>query len=175
MFLPGLPGVISSRQEFNLKEDFLDIVAVIVKRMAEEEGSGPRDRSIIEGLLDKGYDLMDIDDALSWFESLPDGVEDIGGMEFWPDFRGVRVQARWEKEALSPEAFAYLMKLNALGLVQDSLREAVIDKIVELAIPKFGVGQMKALLGLVLYTKEDIGPEDAFYRLVDRGPGNVSN
>lgn len=158
-----------------MKEDFLDIVAVIVRQMAEDKGTGPRDRSIIEGLLDKGYDLMDIDDALSWFESLPEGAEDMAGVLFWPDFRGVRVQTRWEKEAMTPEAFSYLVKLNGLGLVQDSLREAVIDKIVELAIPNFGVEQMKALLGLVLYTQADIAPEDSFYRLVDRGPGTLSH
>lgn len=158
-----------------MKDDFLDIVAVIVKRMTEDKGRGPRDRSIIEGLLDKGYDLMDIDDALSWFESLPDGAEEMAGVEFWPDFRGVRVQTRWEKEAMTPESFAYLSKLNGLGLVQDSLRETVIDKVVELGIPHFGVEQMKALLGLVLYTKEDMAPEDSFYRLVDRGPGAVSH
>jgi uncharacterized protein Smg (DUF494 family) len=158
-----------------LKEEFLDIVAVIVKQMSEGEASGPRDRNIIEGLLDEGYDLMDIDDALSWFESIADGAGEMGGVEFWPGFKGLRVQARWEKEAMTQGAFAYLMKLNRAGFVEDSFREAIVDKVVDLSIADFGVEQMKALLGLVLYSKGALTPEDAFYRLVDRGQGSLLN
>ena len=95
----------------------------------------------------------------------------MAGVTFWPDFRGVRVQTRWERDAMTPEAFLYLEKLTGLGLVQDSLREAIIDKIVELSIPGFGLGQMKALVGLVLYSQGGIVPDGAFYRLADRGPG----
>lgn len=158
-----------------MKDDFLDIVAVIVRQMAEEEGAGPRDRRIIEGLLDEGYDLMDIDDALSWFESLGGGVEDLEGREFWPGFRGVRVQARWEKEALSQEAYAYLLRLNSAGFIEDSFREAIIDKIVDLDIPDFGIEQMKALLGLVLYSQGKLVPESLLGRLADRPADELLN
>jgi uncharacterized protein Smg (DUF494 family) len=142
-----------------MKEDFLNIVAVIVKQMAEDDSAGPRDKSIIEGLLDDGYDLMDIDDALSWFESLGTMAEEIEGVEFWPSFRGVRVQARWEKESMSAGAYDYLMRLNRSGIVDDSFREAIIDKIMDLKLSDFGVEQMKALLGLVLYSQGKLLPD----------------
>ena len=144
-----------------MKDDFLDIVAVIVKQMAEDEGVGPRDRSIIEGLLDEGYDILDIDDALSWFESLPAGDGQLDGTEFWPGFKGVRVQARWEKEAMSNAAYAYLMRLNQAGFIDDSFREAIMDKIVDLSIEGFGVDQMKAIIGLVLYSQGRPAPHSA--------------
>ena len=144
-----------------MKEDFLDIVAVIVRQMAEDDSVGPRDKSIIEGLLDDGYDLMDIDDALSWFESLGTMAEEIEGVEFWPGFRGLRVQARWEKEAMSPQAYDYLLRLNRSGVVDDSFREAIIDKIIDLKLSDFGVEQMKALLGLVLYSQGRFLPDSS--------------
>ncbi len=144
-----------------MKEDFLDIVAVIVRQMAEEDSTVPRDKSIIEGLLDDGYDLMDIDDALSWFESLGTMAEEMDGVEFWPGFRGFRVQARWEKESMSPQAYDYLMHLNRSGVVDDSFREAIIDKILDLKLSDFGVEQMKALLGLVLYSQGKFLPDSA--------------
>ena len=158
-----------------MKEEFLDIVAVIVKQISEGGGSGPRDRNIIEGLLAEGYDLMDIDDALSWFESLTEGAGELGGVEFWPGFKGVRVQARWEREAMTPGAFSYLMRLNRAGFVEDSFREAIVDRVMDLSIADFDVEQMKALLGLVLYSKSAHAPEEVFYRLVDRGRGGLVN
>ncbi len=142
-----------------MKEDFLDIVAVIVRQMAEDDSAGPRDKSIIEGLLDDGYDLMDIDDALSWFESLGTMAEEMDGVEFWPGFSGLRIQARWEKEAMSPQAYDYLMRLNRSGVLDDSFREAIIDKIIDLKLSDFGVEQMKALLGLVLYSQGKFLPD----------------
>jgi uncharacterized protein Smg (DUF494 family) len=104
---------------------------------------------------------MDIDDALSWFESLGTMAEETEGVEFWPGFRGVRVQARWEKEAMSAQAYDYLMRLNRSGIVDDSFREAIIDKIMDLKLSGFGVEQMKALLGLVLYSQGKPLPESS--------------
>ena len=153
-----------------MKEDFLDIVAEIVRHMSEDEGATPRDRNIIEGLLEDGYDLLDIDDALSWFESLGGGREDIDTVEFWPGFKGIRVQSRYEREAMSPAAYSYLMKLNAAGFVNDSFREEIMDKVVDLSIADFGLDQMKALLGLVLYSQGKLVPELTLGRLGYRGP-----
>ncbi len=158
-----------------LKDDFLDMVALIVKQMAEEEGSNPRERAVVERLLEEGYDLMDIDDALSWFESLAGSGEELSGPEFWPGFRGLRVQSRLEREKISPQAFSYLLKLNAAGLIDDAFREALIDKIFDLSISDFGLEQMKALIGLALYSK-GTGPQDvALCLMPGRGSRDCSN
>ena len=158
-----------------MRDDFLDIVAVIVRHMAENEGASLKGRSILDGLLDEGYDLLEIDDALSWFESLAGEGSDLGGVELLPGFKGVRVQATWERKAITPDAFKYLMKLNAAGVVDDTLREAVIDKIAELSMPEFGVEQMKALLGLVLYSRESLTTEDEFMTGQDKGQDTLTN
>lgn len=157
-----------------MKNEFLDIVAVIVRQMAEDDGVGLRDRSIIDGLLDEGYDLMDIDDALSWFESLGGSSEELAGTEFWQGFKGIRVQSRWEKEAMTPEAYAYLMKLNRAGYIEDSFREAILDKVIDLEIPDFGVEQMKALLGLVMYSQGNLTTEASMTRLGDTTTGPLN-
>ena len=157
-----------------MKEDFLDIVAEIVRHMSEDEGATPRDRSIIEGLLEDGYDLLDIDDALSWFESLGGGTEELAGTEFWHGFKGVRIQSRWEKEAMTPEAYAYLIKLNRAGYIEDSFREAIIDKVIDLAIPDFGTEQMKALLGLVMYSQGSLPADMSIARLSDSQAGPLN-
>jgi len=158
-----------------LKDYLLNIVAVIVRQMSEEDGADLRDSSILEGLLEEGYDLLEIDDALSWLESLVGGAEEMGGIEFWPGFSGIRVPAHWEKEAMTPEAFMYLMKLNGAGIVGDSLRETVMDKVAELSMPEFGVEQMRALLGLVLYSRKNSAPDEAFNWEGDRGADTVYN
>ena len=158
-----------------MRENFMDIVAVIVRQMAEDEGAGPRDKSIIEGLLSEGYDLLDIDDALSWFESLGGNSEDVSGIEFWPGFKGVRVQARWEKEVMTPEAYAYLMRLNGAGFVEDAFRESILEKIEDLSINDFDVHQMRALLGLVLYSQGKLMPDLSNNRFESAGPGGLLN
>ncbi len=155
-----------------MRDDFLDIVAVIVRQMAEERGRDPHDRSIIEGLLDEGYDLMDIDDALSWFESLGGSAVEASAREFWPGFKGTRVMARWEREAMSPGAYLYLMKLSAAGLIDDSFREAILDRISDLSLPDFGIEQMKALIGLVLYSKGRETPNLPLTQMLNRGEGS---
>ena len=158
-----------------MRDDFLDIVAVIVRQMAEGEEAGLKGRSILEGLLDEGYDLVEIDDALSWFESLGGAGGEVSGLELAPGFKGVRVQASWERDYISPAAFSYLIKLNQAGVVDDSLREAVIDKIADLSMPVFGVEQMRALLGLVLYSREGASQDGSFRALAGRPPRPFSN
>ncbi|HEY3347262.1 MAG TPA: DUF494 family protein [Nitrospirota bacterium] len=158
-----------------MKEPFLDIVAEIVSQMAEDDAASPRDESIIEGLISDGYDLMDIDDALSWFESLADSGEELYGIEFWPGFSGIRVQAHSEREAMSPAAYNYLMRLNNAGIVEDSFREALMDKIMDLDIEGFGLEQMKALLGLALYSKGKLNPDFTLGMLVDQGKQALPN
>ena len=158
-----------------MRDDFLDIVAVIVRQMAENDEAGLKGRSILDGLLDEGYDLLEIDDALSWFESLAGVGSELGGVELHPGFKGVRVQASWERKTIDPEAFGYLMKLNAAGVVDDSLREAVIDKIAELSMPKFGLEQMRALLGLVLYSRENHATEESFALEDGSGQDSLTN
>ena len=158
-----------------MKDYLLNIVAVIVRQMSQDDGVDLMDQRILDSLLEEGYDLLEIDDALSWLESLSGGAEDMGGVEVWPGFKGIRMPAHWEKESMTPEAFIYLMKLNEAGIVGDSLREAVMDKVAELSMPGFGIEQMRALLGLVLYSRKNMEPEEAFEWRGNLGQGSVLN
>jgi len=158
-----------------LKEDLLDIVALIVRQMSEEGQEGLRGKTILDGLLDEGYDPVDIDDAISWFESLGGVSEELGGVEVLDGFKGFRIQSQAERDALSPEAFAYLANLNRAGIVDDGLREAILDKIQELAIPSFGIDQLKALMGLVLFARGSLGSDEVFDMLGDQATGGPSN
>lgn len=158
-----------------LKEDLLNIVALIVRHMSEEGHEGLRGRTILDGLMDEGYDPVDIDDALSWFESLAGAGEELGGMEVWAGFKGFRVQSPPERETLTPEAFTYLARLNRAGIIDDGLREAILDKIFELSIPSFGIDQLKALLGLVLYARGSVSSDEAFYLLGETGTDTLNN
>jgi len=148
------------RRRSELKEDFLDIVAVIVRQMSEWDGPGMKGRHILEGLLDEGYDIREIDDALSWMESLAGAAEELGGVEFSPGFKGVRTLAPIEREVMTQDAFSYLNRLQRAGILDESLREALMDKVCELDIPGFGVEHMKALLGLVLYSRKSLPVDD---------------
>ncbi len=158
-----------------LKEDLLNIVALIVRHMSEEGHEGLRGKTILDGLLDEGYDPVDIDDALSWFETLAGAGEELGGVELWHGFKGFRVQTHPERDALTPDAFRYLSKLNKAGIIDDGLREAILDKVLELSIPSFGMDQLKALLGLVLYARGGASSKEVFYLLEEHGENTLNN
>ena len=158
-----------------MKEPFLEIVSEIVRQMAEDSVEGPRDASIIDSLVSDGYDLMDIDDALSWVESLAGSGDELVCQEFWPGFKGCRVQSHFEREAMTPEAYGYLMKLNCAGIVDDPFREALMDKIVELGIDNFGKEQMKALLGIALFSKVSVEPDFTLGMLIEKGGPGLPN
>jgi len=158
-----------------LKDDLMTIVALIVRQMSEDYHGGPNGRTIMDGLLDEGFDPVDIDDALSWFESLAGSGEELGGVELWDGFKGLRVQSAAERDALTPDAFAYLSRLNRTGIIDDRLRETVLDKILELSIPSFGTEQLKALLCLVLYSRGAASTDEVFQLLNDRGADILNN
>lgn len=157
-----------------MRDNFLDIVAHIVRQMSEGEPVGNKGRSILEGLFAEGFDPVEIEDALNWFEGLAGSSEELGGREFWEGFRGIRVQSPAEREVLTSEAFAYLSRLCATGIITDSLREAVLDKVSELAMPGLGVVEMRALIGLVLYSGENLAQVDVFYLLGDHFLGGYT-
>lgn len=157
-----------------MRENFLDIVEHIVRQISEGERMGMKGRNILEGLFAEGYDPLDIEDALNWFENLSGPVEDLGGNELWDGFSGVRVQSPVEREVLSPDAFAYLSRLHLVGIVSSQLREAVLDKVTELGMPGLGVDHLRALIGLVLYSRENMAPEDVFYLLGDQFSGGYT-
>jgi len=151
-----------------LKEEFLNIVALIVRQMSDPDEDTLKGRSILEGLMDEGYDPVEIDDALSWFESLAGSGEELGGVEHWRGFRGVRVQTPDERSVITPEAFTYLRGLITLGVIDEALAETVLDKVCELGISGFGLDELKALLGLVLYTRNGL-PSDEMLFMLDGG------
>lgn len=148
-----------------MKEEFLNIVALIVRQMSAPNEEIIKGRSILEGLIDEGYDPVEIDDALSWFESLAGTGEELGGTEVWPGFKGIRVQTPDEMSIITPEAFAYLRELTAVGVLDETLAETVLDKVCELGISGFGLEELKALLGIVLYTRDGVPSDELLFML----------
>jgi uncharacterized protein Smg (DUF494 family) len=148
-----------------LKEEFLDIVALIVRQMSDPDQGPARGGSILEGLMHEGYEPVEIDDALSWFESLAGSGEELGGREFWDGFTGIRVQSPDERSVISPDAFEYLEKLKAAGVIEPALAETVLDKVCKLGISGFGIEELKALLGLVLFSRDYMESDEMMFLL----------
>lgn len=159
-----------------MRENFLNIVELIVRQMSDSShGGGMRGKNLLEGLFAEGYDPAEIEDALNWFERLGSDAVVMDAAELWDGFKGVRVQCPAERETLSEEAFAYLARLRYLGVIDDEGREAVLDKVFELDIVNLGVEHMRALIGLVMFSRENMSPDDIFHLLGDRYSGGQMN
>jgi uncharacterized protein Smg (DUF494 family) len=142
----------------------MDLVVLLVEMTRTSNKSfGELDKELIS----LGYSSEEIEQAFSWVSNQWHRVEhglvgEGGGMP-------IRVLSPWESTVLDPEAYSYLLRLQALGLLDDDQFERIMYRIVPFRGERVGVSEIKALAGSVIFELGGDEFENELLNMLDDG------
>jgi uncharacterized protein Smg (DUF494 family) len=125
---------------------FMDLVVLLVEMARKSNKSfGELDKELVS----LGYSSEEIEQAFSWVSSQWHRVDHgvAGGGVDLP----VRVLSPWESSVLDTEAYSYLLRLQALGLVDEDQFERIMYRVLPFRGERLGVNEVKALAGSVIF------------------------
>jgi uncharacterized protein Smg (DUF494 family) len=130
----------------------MDLVVLLVELTRTSNKSfGELDKELIS----LGYSSEEIEQAFSWVSTQWHRVDHgMTGEDAPPP---VRVLSPWESTVLDPEAYSYLLRLQALGLVDEDQFERIMYRILPFRGERLGVSDIKALAGSVIF---DLGVDE---------------
>jgi len=147
--------------EPNTMEDrILDIVVYMLSQMRERSGGLDMLGQFAPDLESQGFSSNEINEAYSWvFDRF--GAE-VGVRDKSDTSPFVRVLAPHERLAVESEAYGYLLRLCALGILGRGEFEQVIDHCVQTGRVGADVGEIKEIVSDLLFT-DDSSYSGAWY------------
>ena len=106
----------------------------------------------VDGLLDAGFELEEIDAAVDLLVALPNLIQPEGGLcsEFDPDSQAMRVLTPAEKVKLPLEAQEWLWRLLGAGLISREEAEYILQHAMALDVGEVGVPELKWIIAQIL-------------------------
>lgn len=117
-----------------------------------------------EELLRAGFHQDDIYKALNWLEklaALSEGNPYMTGMAA----NSMRIFTAEEMRQMDVSCRGLLTYLSQIGVLTDDTREMVIDRVMELEAPDFGLDDLKWIILMVLFNAP--GNENAYHQMED--------
>jgi len=112
-----------------LKERIFGIVNLIVNHILENDDLDHEKNNVMENLISKGYNPNEIIDAFTWIRSFATNLyNDMQFDKFYNKPHAFRILSEEERMRFTVEAWGFLIKLRELGIIDDSLREEIINK-----------------------------------------------
>ena len=153
-----------SREFFNsfngrreeMYERVIEIIAYIVNELSTDhtlEDSGKFD-VLSQKLADNGYTESEINFAFSWI--LEKAKFDSTNETEVPLIRSHRILHDFEKLAISPGAYGYLIQLHELELIDDMEMEQIIEKALLSDSSPVSVNEMKDIVANLIFKPNDI-------------------
>ena len=110
------------------------------------------ENDIVEQLLADGFEAEEIDAAFSWMETLSlQAGNNPADMDLTMPTQ--RIFTSEEGLAISSQARGFLIRLRALGILNDDLQEEIIDKALHLEDEEVSLKEIKALTALTLFSR----------------------
>jgi len=129
-----------------------EVVAMILEQLrAFVEGDELALTELSDALDRSDYDTDDVDAAFDYIFQALEPVSHETYAERRPGTPVHRVLSDPERHALSKEAYGYLLKLRAGGVLTDEQLEMVLDHVTALRNPDTGLDDVQALANEVLF------------------------
>lgn len=135
-----------------LRERVLAIVSIIAQYVLGERDNID-ENDIVEELLAVGFEADEIDAAFSWMQNT--ALHTAGKTPHLAEVRSLRIFTPEEKRDLSAEARGLLIRLRALGILDDEAQEEIIDKAMQVADDPVSLKDMKAIAAITLFARND--------------------
>lgn len=133
-----------------MRERVLAIVSLIAQYVTEEREL-LNESDIVEELLAAGYAAEEIDAAFNWMESL--ALQHRSRPSFAMELPTHRVFSADEMRGLCREARGFLVRLRALGIIDDDSQEEIIEKSLQMTDDEVSLKEVKAITALTLFAR----------------------
>lgn len=136
-----------------MHEKVLEILIYLMNEFNQRQGALENISELSQGLLGHGYTENEINLAFSWFfEKLEDRMEDsemIGTDSYSKD--SVRILHEAERLVFLPDAYGYLLRLKALGLIDLFQMETIIERAMMTGNRDMSAEDIKAIVASVVF------------------------
>lgn len=137
-----------------MRERVLAIVNLIAKYVLGANGAAISEQELVAELMSEGFDAQEINDAFFWMESTAlDQTQQHDTVNICTSSSTMRMFTAEECRLIDTEARGLLVRLRAMGLINDDIEEELIDRIVAAAEEPVNLQEMKILTALSLLTK----------------------
>lgn len=148
-----------------MKENVLDILMYLFENyMDEEEGISTDPESLKTELVAAGFPEVEIDKAFAWLEGLSQLQKNPPRLSLGPQ-KSIRVFNHTETKKLATEARGFLLFLDRIGVLDETSRELVIDRVMALEHDEIELEQLKWVVLMVLFNQP--GREAAYTWMED--------
>ena len=137
-------------------ERVIEIIVYIVNELRTDHtlNDSAEFKLLSQKLVNDGYTESEISFAFSWIlEKVK--IDSIGNNQV-PLFRTHRILHDFEKLAISPGAYGYLIQLRELELIDDIEMEQIIEKALLADDNPVSIGEMKEIVSSLIFKQEDI-------------------
>ncbi len=131
-----------------MKGRMFEVVAYIARRYGPEGDGGEDPGELRDELLDAGFEEDDVERALAWLGRLRrTGTPVLRDRGPGPALRQPTAE---EARKISPAARGFLLRLEASGVIDEGMREAVYERALALEEPELGVEEIRVLVAVLL-------------------------
>ena len=134
-----------------MKENVLDVLTYMFESyFYEEEADNMFNReTLLEELVEVGFDHQDVEKAFNWLADLPTSQEDLRLTS--PEQSSIRIFDPWESKKLDIHCRGYLSELEQMGILSPASRELIIDRVMALEADEISIEQLRWVCLIVLY------------------------
>lgn len=148
-----------------MKENVLDVLMYLFENYMDDEDTNKQDRTTLSvELQEAGFQISEIDKAISWLEGLSD-LQETEPSDAKTSKKSFRVFSDQEKQKLNRECMGFLLFMDNIGAFDHHIREIIIDRVMALEAPEIDLEQLKWVILLVLFNQP--GHEAAFEWIED--------
>lgn len=138
-----------------MRERVLAIVNLIAQYVLGAEDSPINEQELIAELMSVGYDADEINDAFSWMETIALSPTPQEEPDPLLNVTTYRTYSAPEQQMLTLEARGFLTRLRAMGLLDDSIQEEIIDRAIRGAEDPVTEPEIKLIAILTLLSRSN--------------------
>ena len=150
---PGMPAAMKTRWNA-LDERIMNIVSFIADQVQTRKDLFSDEGRIMDSLVSSGYRLHEADAALTLMQSLARPDSDAERDPRSGDLASMRAMSTEERSRFSIDAFSFITKLAALGVISEVQREDILERSMSLRRGRITLDEVKALIALDLFADD---------------------
>lgn len=131
-----------------MKGRMFEVVTYIAHRRGRSGSAVEDPRELWDELLDAGFEEDDVERALAWLERLR--RTGTPSLPVRPSGAALRQPTADEARKLSSAARGLLLRLEAGGIIDEAMREAVYERALTLDEPELGAEEIRVLVAVLL-------------------------
>ncbi len=139
-----------------LRERVLAIVNLIAKYVLGTDDKPINEQDLVAELMSVGFEAEEISDAFSWMESVALQIPSTeASAPLSLEQPTYRIYSREEQQSLSSEAIGFLVRIRAMGLINDEAQEEVIDRAIKAAEDPITLQEIKMIAALTMLSRSN--------------------